>query len=305
MEVKTKSVSRRYAINEFKTVGLVLIIYCLFVLYVPLVLEEALPLIGFTTYMGFNVSFIASILCLIIGTLIPFMLLRVRSKKKLRDFNHPLDIGLNDLLVYYVVFFVISAGTIFITMMIGQYVNVGGKLVSGIGIAINEAYLKDIIYIITFIVISPVLEEYAFRGVLLNCLSRYGKYFATIASSLIYALAHGSFVEMIPSFFMGYILSKISLYHKSIKPAIFMHVLFNLSLYALFLIPERFTLNVMAVLALMIILAVILILTKTYRVLKVRKSGTNKQVGIMFLTTAPVMMALILFVLHSVLLMII
>ena len=304
MTVRAKSVSRRYAINEFKTVGLVLIIYCLFVLYVPIALKEALPLIGLSEFLGFDVYLLSSLACLILGTLIPFIMLRVRSGKKLADFNQPVDMNITDYLVHYVVFFALSTAAIFATMMAAQYINVSGQLVSSIGITINSEYMANAIYAAAFILISPVLEEYAFRGSLLNCLSRYGKYFATIASSLIYALAHGSFVEMIPSFIMGYMLCKISLYHKSIRPCIIIHILFNLSLYALFMVPERYSLYMMAVLALMIILAVVLLTTRVYRVVKIRKYGANRQVGMMFLTTVSVFIALILFVTHSLLMIV-
>ena len=51
MSNKVKSVSKKYAINEFKTVGLVLILYCLFVLFVPLVLDELNILFGEITFL--------------------------------------------------------------------------------------------------------------------------------------------------------------------------------------------------------------------------------------------------------------
>ena len=304
MSVKMKSVSRKYAINEFKTVGLVLIIYCLFALYVPIALKEFIPLTGYTEFMGYDVYLLGSLACLVLGTVIPFMLLRIRSGKSLSDFNQPVDMSVSDYLVHFIVFFALSTAAIFVTMMTAQHINVSGQLVSSIGITINSDYLSDIVYVIAFILITPILEEYAFRGVLLTCLSRYGKYFAAIASSLIYALAHGSFIEMVPSFIMGYMLSKISLYHKSVKPCIVIHVLFNLSLYGLFMVPEKYSLYMMVVLALIIILAVVLLTGRIYRVVKIKKSGTNKKVGMMFLTTVSVCVALMLFVLHSMLMIV-
>ena len=304
MSLKAKSVSVSYARNEFKTVGLVLIIYCLFVLYIPLISKELLKIYDISVYRGINVYFAISLFCMLIGTIVPFILLRIRSRKKLSDFNHPTDMDLFDNLVNYVVFFAISIGLIYATMMISQYINVSGQLVSGIGITINGEYMTNIIYIVAFILISPIMEEYAFRGVMLHCLARYGKYFATIASSLVYALAHCSFVEMVPSFFMGLILSKISLYHKSIRPTIFVHGLFNLSLYILFIVPQRYGFYMMIGMLIMIVLAAVLLLSRTYHILKVKKSDTNKRVGIMFLSTPSVFCALALFILYSILLMI-
>lgn len=305
MSVKAKSVSRRYAQREFVTVGLVLIIYCLFVLFVPILVKELLVLYNMQEYMGINLNLLASLVCLIIGTLLPFVLLRVKSQKKLKDFNNKSEAPFKEHLENFIVFFAVSSGLIFATMMVSQYINVPGRLVSNIGVTFNGAYMKDYIYIVSFILVAPILEEYAFRGALLNCLSRYGKYFAVIASSLIYALAHGSFLEMIPSFFMGLILSKKSLYYKSIKPTILIHVLFNAALYGLIMVPEKYNIYMVGFLVLMIVLAIVLLVSKEYRVVRIKKSESNKKVGLLFLSTSTVILAILLFLGHSALLLII
>lgn len=305
MSVKAKSVSRAYAKREFVTVGLVLIIYCLFVLYIPILVKELLVLYNMQEFMNVNLNLLASLLCLTIGSLLPFILLRVKSQKKLADFNNKSNAPFREHMVNFIVFFAVSSGLIFATMMVSQYINVPGRLVSNIGVTFNGQYMKDYLYIVSFILVAPILEEYAFRGVLLNCLSRYGKYFAIIASSLIYALAHGSFVEMIPSFFMGLILSKKSLYYKSIKPCMFIHVLFNAAIYGLVMVPEKYSLYMVGFLVLMIALAVVLLVSKEYRLVRVKKSESNKKVGLLFLSTSTVILAILLFLGHSALLLII
>ena len=303
MSNKVKSVSKKYAINEFKTVGLVLILYCLFVLFVPLVLDELNILFGEITFFGIDAYRIAHIACIVIGTVIPFMLLRISSKKKLSDFFASSGLTLSNHLVNYVVFFVAIAASVFVTMMLGQFINVSGELVSSIGLTLNEEYMSDIFYVLAFILITPIVEEYAFRGCLLFCLSKYGKYFAYIASSIIYALAHGSFVEMIPAFFMGLILSKMALKYKSIRPTIVIRILFNLTLYGLSLVPERFSLYMIVGLAIVFVLAAVLIITKEYNFITIKKSNSNKQVTLLFFSTFTVCFAAILFILHTVLLL--
>ena len=305
MSVKTKSVSRGYAKREFVTVGLVLIIYCLYVLFVPMLVKELLVLYNIQDYMGLNLNLLASLVCLIIGSVLPFILLRIKSQKKLRDFNNKSNAPFREHLVNFIVFFAVVSGLIFATMMVSQYINVPGRLISNIGVTFNGQYMTDSIYIVSFILIAPILEEYAFRGVLLNCLSRYGKYFAVVASSLIYALAHGSFVEMIPSFFMGLILSKKSLYYKSITPTIIIHVLFNAAIYGLIMIPEKYNIYMVGFLVLMIILAVVLLVSKEYRLVRIKKSESNKKVGLLFLSTSTVIIAVLLFLGHSVLLLLV
>lgn len=298
MTTKAKNVSRRYAISEFRTTGLVLILYCLFVLYIPLLIKDFSQFLGEYTIFGLDIYPVAHFFCLIFGTLIPFFILklaRVNKKKK-----EPIRVGLKELMIDYVVFFAGASAAIFFTMMLAQYINVNGELVTSIGLVLSEEYMTNIVYVIAFIFVTPIIEEFAFRDSLLNFLSKYGKYFAAGASSLIYALAHGSFVEMIPAFFMGYVLCKLSLRYKSIKPCIFVHILFNATYYALFLIPERFGMYTAFGLAIICVLAVVLLVTKSYRFVTIRKSDSNKQIILLFVSTYTVTIAIVLFVIHSI-----
>ena len=234
---------------------------------------------------------------------IPFSLLRINSEKKLADFNQKAHISFKEMLVDNVVFFTMSSLLIILMIYLSRYFNINGQLVSSIGIAYNEEYFNNILYLIILIVITPILEEYAFRGVLLNCLSRYGKYFAVIASSLIYALAHGFLLEMIPSFIMGFILSKKELYFKSIVPTIIMHISFNLFFYIFLIISVKYLLLSAIIIIILAIITIILVLNKTYFKIKVKKSGVNNKVGILFLMTPTVLIALILFICHSIMTM--
>ena len=184
---------------------------------------------------------------------------------------------------------------------IAGYFGISGELVSGVGISIDPQYLSDIVYIVMFIVISPILEEYAFRGVLLNTLSKYGKFFALYASAFIFSLAHGSFMEFLPSFIMAILLGKIALRYKSIKPTIWIHIIFNALLYASFIVPEKYSIIMAAFFALIYICAIAFYLTGIYKPIRVNKSNTNSRVTIMFLTTFSVMVSIILFIAHSVL----
>ena len=302
MDSSKKKVSKKYVKRQFYTIGLVLIVYCLFVLYIPLFLNKAWTLLNIPFLKIFDSPILRQNICLIVGTIIPFSLLSITSKDNIKDFNNKTEISFVEHLINFIVFFFCGAALMFVTMMLAQYINVSGQLVSSIGITFNSEYLNDIFYVISFIVITPILEEYAFRGVLLKCLSKYGKYFAVIASSLIYALAHGSFVEMIPSFFMGLILSKKVLYYKSIKPTVIMHILFNASLFLMLIASEHYSLYVVIALTVMLILAFILLATKKYHFIKIKKSDTNSRVGLLFLSTPTIVFTLILFIGHSILL---
>lgn len=297
----SKTVSRKYALHEFNTVGLVLILYSLYVLFIPLVLEEVITIFNIpTTFYGFNTLFLAKLALMIIGTILPFGILKLSSRKKLRK-TTPIKAPFKQVLCQSIVFFTLTSASIFAMTAIANAFGFEGELVSGIGISINSEYLYDVVYVVTFIVISPILEEFAFRGALLNTLSKYGKYFALNASAIIFSLAHGSFMEFLPSFIMGILLGKISLRYKSIKPAILIHILFNLFLYLSFIVPESLSIYMAAVYAFIYVLAVVLYLTHSYRHIIVNKSSSNSKVTLMFLTTFSVLVSIFLFLASSIL----
>ena len=292
-----KIVTKNYALHEFKIVGLILIIYALFVLYIPLGLKYLFLL----NSENINTIFIYSFICLVLGTLLPFSFLRIYCKEKVSDLVSNPNIEFKEKLINFIVFFAISICVIYVNTIIGDLINVEGRLISDIGIIFNSNYIKNYLYLVSFIVISPILEEYAFRGVLLSCLSRYGKYFAIFATSIVYALAHGYFTDMIPSFIMGFILSKMALRYKSIRPTIFIHIVFNISLCLLSIIPEDYVFYVAIVIVAILVWALILVLKKKYKIVGVNKSSSNNKVTLMFVSTYTVLIALILFVLYTVL----
>ena len=292
-----KIVTKNYALHEFKIVGLILIIYALFVLYIPLGLKYLFLL----NSENINTIFIYSFICLVLGTLLPFSFLRIYCKEKVSDLVSNPNIEFKEKLINFIVFFAISICVIYVNTIIGDLINVEGRLISDIGIVFNSNYIKNYLYLVSFIVVSPILEEYAFRGVLLSCLSRYGKYFAIFATSIVYALAHGYFTDMIPSFIMGFILSKMALRYKSIRPTIFIHIVFNISLCLLSIIPEDYVFYVAIVIVAILVWALILVLKKKYKIVGVNKSSSNNKVTLMFVSTYTVLIALILFVLYTVL----
>lgn len=297
----SKTVSRKYALNEFNTTGLILIIYCLFVLFLPLVIGELFEMYAVELeWHGLNTVLLIKTALMIIGTVLPFALLKLSSRRKSRK-QEKLPISSKQIVCQAVVFFTASSAAIFAMTAIAAYFGFSGELVSGIGISINSEYLTDVVYVITFIFISPVLEEFAFRGALLSTLSKYGKYFALVSSSIIFALAHGSFLEFIPSFIMGLLLGKIALRYKTIKPTIMIHIIFNILLYVSFIIPESASMVIAGFYGILYLLAIALVATKTYKRIVVRKSNSSGKVMSMFLTTFPVMISIFLFIAHSIL----
>lgn len=76
-------------------------------------------------------------------------------------------------------------------------------------------------------VLTPIGEEFLFRGVLANALSRFGPWVAVLGSSLIFALAHGVNVVMPVAFIVG--VAAVLMLRKtgSIWPCVIIHACNN------------------------------------------------------------------------------
>lgn len=296
----SKRVSKRYAKNEFMTIGLILIIYCLFALYIPLILNE----LFLTEYMQIRFSTeqmnLVKYATIILGTILPFSLMSFMNKKKRRE-KVKIKVPFRTIIVESFIFFTISSLVLFVVTSVAAYFGIAGEIVSPIGLPLSSINMQDLYYVVAFIFITPIIEEYAYRGVLLSTLSKYGKYFALIVASLIFALAHGSFVEMIPAYVMGYELSKIALKYKSWKPCIWIHIIYNGFLYLLFAVPEDYSTIMAILLALVYAITIIFVLNKHVVRIVVKKSKSAKAVIKMFVSTGSIIGTIILLIVDSIL----
>jgi len=87
----------------------------------------------------------------------------------------------------------------------------------------------DIYYLIYAALLGPLMEEVIFRGIILNGLSKHGKTFAIITSSIIFAIYHGAVAQSIFAFFCGIILGYVGTEY-SFKWATILHIFNNLVL---------------------------------------------------------------------------
>ncbi len=301
MSKKEHRVSKKYARRDFNTAGLLLIMYALAVLIVPFFLHMYLinkeSEILKDQFLYYGLYFII----ILFGTLIPFFLMRkafrIPLKKMVRNFN-PTFV---DLFVQTIVFFTICIGLTYVSNNLFSYLGMEAKLISSIGFSYDEANLKNALYVLILIIVTPLVEEYAFRGVLLNALSKYGKNFGLYASAFIFAMAHRSFVEMIPAFVMGVQLGKTTLRYKNIVPPIFIHILFNSLIYALCVIPASITRYMAYGLVAVVIVAAYLILSGKYERIRIQKLKSNKITNVVFFSCPAIIIAILLMIADSLL----
>lgn len=160
-----------------------------------------------------------------IHSFVPFFLLSLVLKTKNRHiWAKPKIKFLNQaalILVGIAVYLILSAATSGLISFITSK-NVG---VAKIPDSLMSNFLEvQWTYIFYFVILSPIVEEYIYRGVVLQCLRRYGNFFAIAASSFLFALSYGRLQTALPGFFLGMFLSLIALYYQSIRPVIWIRI---------------------------------------------------------------------------------
>ena len=111
-------------------------------------------------------------------------------------------------------------------MLLMYFVN----LISLILLINNQKIPTINIYIALFgsVIIGPILEELVFRYLIYNNLNKFNKKNTSIIlSSLIFALVHNGFINIVYAFIIGTILTIIYSKNKNIKEVIILHMVAN------------------------------------------------------------------------------
>lgn len=96
-----------------------------------------------------------------------------------------------------------------------------------------------ILQIILLCVMAPIFEEFAFRGVIMQSMRRYGDGFAIIASALLFGLMHSNTAQTPFAFIMGLVLGYIVVKTNSIWTAVALHAANNLTSTILGIVEQR------------------------------------------------------------------
>ncbi len=99
--------------------------------------------------------------------------------------------------------------------------------------------VEIILNIIAISIIPALSEEFAFRGIILSRLRKYGDGFAVFISALLFGLLHGNIVQIPFAFIVGLGLAFVTIKTSSIVPAIITHFLNNLSSVIISIIEEN------------------------------------------------------------------
>lgn len=77
-------------------------------------------------------------------------------------------------------------------------------------------------------ILSPIIEEIMFRGVMLNKLRRYGDKVAIITTAILFGLFHANFSQFFYAVALGMIFAYIALKTGTIKYSIILHIVVNI-----------------------------------------------------------------------------
>ena len=87
--------------------------------------------------------------------------------------------------------------------------------------------LEIILYIISTAIVPAFAEEFAFRGILMGTLRKFGDSFAIITSAIIFGAMHGNISQIPFAFILGLVLAYVACKTNSILPSIIIHFLNN------------------------------------------------------------------------------
>ena len=84
-----------------------------------------------------------------------------------------------------------------------------------------------LLYFLTIAILPALVEEFAFRGVIMGALKPYSQGLAILVSSALFALMHGNFVQLPFTFCCGLVFAYLDIKTNSLLPSIIVHFLNN------------------------------------------------------------------------------
>ncbi len=78
-----------------------------------------------------------------------------------------------------------------------------------------------------YIILTPLGEEFVFRGVIANTLNRYGAWAGVVGSAAVFGIVHGFNVILFDAFMVGILTGILFLKTNSIWPGVVVHIMYN------------------------------------------------------------------------------
>lgn len=298
---KSNYISAKTVKNALFTTGLLLIIYILIVLYLPLFAQRILILYQEGIYIF---RFLTPILDLfliyfVLGHLTIFALISKVNKIKISDFIRNCHFTLSDYVVDLSFLILLIFIATYFSLIPLHLLGVGDSALLPIGFMPRLAIFKHPVFLFIYILATPLIEEYAYRGVFLRFLGRYSNHFALFMVSMFYALAHTSLAEFVPAFILSYYLGRLTLYYRSILPAIFLHLSFNIFNCLLVTLTEDLFIYLSLAILTLFIAVIAYLLFKGFKKITIKKSPNTNYLLYLWFSNPALIIAMLLLIVHS------
>ncbi len=300
----TKVITRRQAKKQINHFGRSLILYILTLTFLRYGIDYLIDSHE-EIFMGYDpemIRMIASIVLTLLVTLIAFNISSRSLHLNIRDYLKKPELSLFHKLALCSVgiainLIVTSIATLFYLFFRSEpqtftylgYWNTTGRIIN------------NILYLVFFVFVKPICEEYIFRGVIQRQLGHYGRYFGVLGSALLYAIAQTNFADAIGAFFIGWYLSLITLRYHSIRISTLVHVTLLLFLWVIQVIPGNLLWLVTLLIIAAYLMAAVFIFQKQVDTGMIRYGATDGKLWKILLTSSTVIISIALFIVNIVL----
>ena len=111
--------------------------------------------------------------------------------------------------------------------LLGRFLELFG-LQPHVAISIPQNPLALLLFAVQLCVLTPLVEEVVFRGIIFQSMRRFGDSFALVLSAILFALFHGNLSQAPNAFLMGLVIGYLVLYSGSLWVGIIIHAVNNL-----------------------------------------------------------------------------
>lgn len=307
------AITERHVIKEYANgIGFILLLYLLFAHFIPIIFMKSFSVLiavfrmfgaeyigtqvvlGFVSTASYIFTMVLPFLIYVIMYHIPTRVILPFSKVKASDVTLMVFMGLG-----------VSTIGMYSSSAISTVFSVFGIIPTAPDISFGSNIFRTALLVIQICIIAPILEEIAFRGIIMQSLRRFGDRFALFMSALFFALIHLNFVQFPNALLMGLVIGYFVLRTNSLRVGIMMHAVNNALAIVTTIVMEQlgvryssFVMNLICGFYLIAGIISFLIITKKYKnifyISGSRNICTNKTKCFWFMTAAPMIFALII-----------
>lgn len=217
-KVNHKKVFSKIGLAVFTSMLLVNIIQGVFFGIIGVVNQELLTA-PWINYVGIAISFY-----LIGFPVFYFMVKKLPEGEKRESKELGIDKVIKLFLVSYSMVYIVNLLTNLIMILIATVK--GSEVINPlVGVLEGSNWIWSLIFVG---ILSPIIEEVMFRGVMLNKLRGYGDKIAIITTAVLFGLFHANFSQFFYAVALGIIFAYVTLKTGTIKYSVILHIVVNL-----------------------------------------------------------------------------